>query len=242
MSGGALASIAALPRVAFITGTDTGVGKTVVTAALAAALSARGRSLAVYKPVQAGLEGGLGDVDRVRSLAGLDHVHEGTRLLHPMAPVAAAEREGATLPGTDTHLATIERLASAYDHTLVEGAGGVLVELDFAGGTVADIAVATATSFRPVGPVVSVAAIVVCRAALGTLNHTALTVEALARRGVPVAGLVIGSWPHEPDDVELSNRRHLSRQSLPLLGAIPAYAGQLPAAQFQAFAPGWFAF
>ena len=116
----------------------------------------------------------------------------------------------------------------------MEGAGGVLVQLDSAGRTLADIAAAAA------GAAGSAAVIVVCRAALGTLNHTELTIEALTRRGVPVAGLVVGAWPREPTEIDLSNHRYLSRHSVPLLGAVPEHAGRLAAAEFQAAAPGWF--
>lgn len=131
-----------LPRVLFVTGTDTGVGKTIVTAALAAALSATGRSVAVYKPTQAGLEAGLGDIDVVQRLSGVSSVHEGIRLHHPMAPVAAAALEGVELPPLAQHQAAIERLCDAHDVTLVEGAGGLLVELDGEGHTLADLALA----------------------------------------------------------------------------------------------------
>lgn len=237
MSSDGSATVASLPRIVFVTGTDTGVGKTVVTAALASLLSARGRNVAVYKPIQAGVEDGLGDADVVRALAGIDDVHEGIRLRHPMAPVAAAEREHISLPSASTHLTAIERLASDHDHTLVEGAGGVLVQLDAAGLTLADIAGATVEGDGSAG---SVGAVIVCRCALGTLNHTELTVEALTRRGVHVAGLVIGSWPHEPTEIELANYRYLSRHSVPLLGAVLERSGRLTGAEFQAAAAGWF--
>jgi dethiobiotin synthetase len=229
------ATVTSLPRTVFVTGTDTGVGKTVVTAALAATLAAAGRKVAVYKPVQAGLEHGGGDIDVVRRLAGVD-VYEGIRLPDPMAPVAAARLAGMTLPAAAAHVATIRALAASHDHTLVEGAGGVLVQLDENGQTLADIAPATAPADGGDAP----GAIVVCRAALGTLNHTELTVEALARRGVAIAGLVIGSWPREPTAVDLSNREYLSRHAVPLLGALPEQAGALRPGRFRAAARAWF--
>jgi dethiobiotin synthetase len=85
-----------------------------------------------------------------------------------------------------------------------------------------------------------VGAMVVCRSGLGTLNHTALTVEALHRRAVPITGLIIGSWPDQPDDVDISNREHLARHGVPLLGAVPEGAGRLPAARFRRDASRWF--
>jgi dethiobiotin synthetase len=223
----------AVPRIVFVTGTDTGVGKTIVAAALAAALISVGRSVVVYKPTQAGLEHGAGDIDVVRRLAGVE-VHEGIRLPDPMAPVAAARRAGMTLPTAAEHVATIRRLAADHDHTLVEGAGGILVQLSEDGHTLADLA-AAATRRRSH----TTGAMVACRATLGTLNHTELTVEALTRRGIAIAGLVIGSWPREPTPVDLSNREYLSRHTVPLLAAIPEQAGDLNPAQFRAAAETW---
>lgn len=207
-----------------VTGTDTGVGKTIVTAALAATLLARGDTVAVFKPTQAGTEDGLGDVDVVRTLTGIGTAVEGIRLPDPMAPVAAARRAGVTLPALAEHVAAVEDLDARHDHTLVEGAGGLLVELDGHGRTLADLATA-----------LSAPAVVVCRSGLGTLNHTALTVEALARRRIPVAGLVIGGWPHAPSEIELTNRADLE----PVLGAVPEGAGLLEPTRFRAEAPGW---
>ncbi|MGH3168437.1 MAG: dethiobiotin synthase [Trebonia sp.] len=228
-----------LPRVVFVTGTDTDVGKTIVTAALAAALISRGRTVAVYKPAQAGTYDGGGDIDVVRRLAGVIDVHEGIRLPDPMAPVAAAARAGVALPAAADHVATIQRLAETHDHTLVEGAGGVLVQLDDAGRTLADIAVATATAtaIATTGP--AAAAVVVCRSGLGTLNHTELTLEALARRAITITGTIIGSWPREPADIDISNRHYLSVHATPLIGAVPEHAATLAPADFRASAQRW---
>ncbi|HET9074894.1 MAG TPA: dethiobiotin synthase [Solirubrobacteraceae bacterium] len=216
----------------FITGTDTGVGKTIATAALVCGYTASGRSVAVYKPTQAGLEDGQGDSDTVARLAGLESVFEGIRLALPMAPVFAARREGVALPTAADHAARIAELCGAFDVVCVEGAGGLLVALDEAGATLVDIAAATAHPGR---------FIVVCRAALGSLNHTALTLEALARRGAPVAGLVIGAWPAAPDEIDTDNRAHFGALDVSLLGAIPAGAGALDPADFRAQAPTWLA-
>lgn len=220
------------PRVLFVTGTDTDVGKTITTAALAAALVARGRSVAVYKPTQAGTSDGEGDIDVVRRLTGIDDVHEGIRLPEPMAPVAAAARAGAALPSAQQHLATIRRLAADHDHTLVEGAGGLLVHLDGDGHTLADLAAAsTAPS----------AVVVVCRSGLGTLNHTDLTIEALRHRKITIAGLVIGSWSARPTDIDISNRLGLAERGSRLIGVVPEGVGGLRAGVFRRRALGWVA-
>ena len=220
-----------LPKVVFVTGTDTDIGKTVTTAALAATLAALGRTVAVYKPTQAGTCDGQGDVDAVRRLAGLDDVHEGIRLVHAMAPAAAAARAKVALPSAQDHVATIVRLTAAHDHTLVEGAGGLLVALDQEGRTLADIAVAIGSSC---------AAVVVCRSGLGTLNHTGLTLEALNRRGIAISGMVIGSWPRWPTEIDVSNRDYLREHVVPLIGIIPAGAATLAPATFKASAGEWF--
>lgn len=218
---------ACLPPLLFVTGTDTGVGKTVTTAALAAALSRPGvqpaRTVAVYKPTQTGVLGGEpGDVDEVRRLAGIPAVFEGIRLKAAMAPPPAAALEGAVLPTLAEHVARIRELSRAYDQVLVEGAGGLLVELDAAGHTLADLAAAFPGRSGTV---------VVCRSGLGTLNHTLLTLEALGRRGLEAAGLVIGSWPQQPDEVELSNLEYLQALAVPFLGVVPAGAAALAPGQ-----------
>lgn len=220
-----------LPALVVVTGTDTGVGKTVVTAALAAlfAGASPGASVAVYKPTQTGVGPTCcGDVQEAARLAGIHSATEGVRLRAAMAPVPAARLENRSLPALTDHVHRIRQLAAGHDWVVVEGAGGVLVRLDTAGNTIADIA-------RAVGASV----VVVCRSGLGTLNHTELTLEALAGRGNRVAGLVIGSWAAQPDEVALSNREHLALLDVPLLGAIAAGASQLAPDVFQAQARGW---
>ncbi|MDO5752881.1 dethiobiotin synthase [Arthrobacter sp.] len=221
-----------LPAVVLVTGTDTDVGKTVATAALAAALQAAGRSVAAYKPTQTGvLASDGGDMGEVRRLAGIAAAVEGVRLTLPMAPVAAAAREGGKLPTLANHVAAIRELAAGHDHVLVEGAGGVLVELDAESNTIADLA-----AHLP-----GAAVVVVCRSSLGTLNHTLLTLEALDRRNLAAAGLVVGSWPQEPMDVELDNRDFFAALPTTLLGCLPEGAALLTGEQFRAAAPGWLA-
>jgi dethiobiotin synthase len=230
-------TLAADAPILVVTGTDTGVGKTIASAALVCALAAVPRvglgslRVAVDKPTQTGVvPGEPGDIDEVARLSGVSSVTEGIRLQAPMAPVAAATRESATLPTLDAHMERIRRLARSHDRVVVEGAGGLLVKIDGLGHTLADLTAA----FAP-----GAAVIVVCRSGLGTLNHTELTLEALRTRGIPVAGLVIGSWPVDPSEVELDNRGYLSSLRVPLLGAIPQGASQLSPEAFREMAPGW---
>ncbi|WP_125613272.1 dethiobiotin synthase [Specibacter cremeus] len=222
--------VAALPAVTFITGTDTDVGKTVTTAALAAVLSAGGSRVAVYKPAQTGVgPADPGDMGEVRRLAGVTSVHEGVRLREPMAPAAAATAERAALPPLAWHVARIRALAAAHDTVLVEGAGGLLVALDGAGHTIADLA-----AHFP-----DAATVVVCRSALGTLNHTLLTLEALRTRGLRVGGVVVGAWPARPSAVERSNLAHFNSLDVPVLGRLPEHAARLPPGDFRHRSRSW---
>jgi len=221
-----------LPRILLVTGTDTEVGKTVVTAALAVCLARLG-SVAVYKPTQTGVKGSEpGDADEVARLSGLTSVHEGVRLEDPLAPTTAARRVGIRLPGIGDHAARVHELARTHDTVLVEGAGGLLVGLDTEGHGLAELA----------GRLdLDVAFVVVVRAGLGTLNHSRLTVEALASRGLPCLGLAVGAWPAEPGLAEQCNLADLPVvTSTPLVGQVPAGAAAMSPRAFTAAAPDWF--
>jgi dethiobiotin synthetase len=221
-----------------VTGTGTGVGKTVVTAAVAACARRGGASVAVVKPVQTGVTGDQpGDAAEVARLTGLPlgrAVHEHLRLPEPLAPQAAAARAGVRLPPIAEHADRIRELAGVHDLVVVEGAGGLLVRLDDGDGTLADLA----ASLRPVLRGV----LVVVHAGLGTLNHSELTVQALVARRLPVLGLVIGDWPDRAGPAEQDNLTALPRLCrVPLLGVVPWGAGALDAAGFAEQAPGWLA-
>lgn len=206
-----------------VSGTGTGVGKTVVTAAVAALAAARGATVAVVKPVQTGAgPDEPGDLDDVRRLAGVSDLHEYARYPDPLSPAAAARRAG--LPALDVHDAARRVRGLADDHSLVlvEGAGGLLVRYDEDGTTVADLA-----------RELDAAVLVVVEPALGTLNHTALTLEAMAHRGLSLSGIVLGWWPDQPDLACRSNIRDLEMLAArPLAGAMPASAGRLDPPEF----------
>lgn len=226
-----------LPSVVLVTGTGTGVGKTVVTAALATLVRGRGSTVAVVKPTQTGVvPGEAGDVDEVRRLVGDDlAAHELLRLRDPLSPEAAARREGVDLPPVARHVRRIGELATETDVTLVEGAGGLLVRLDARGGTLADIGVA----LRYKG--LSCGAVLVASAGLGVLSTAALTAQALAARSVPLLGVVVGSWPADPGLAETENLLDLPRVTgAPLWGRVPQGAAAMTRAEFAAAVPGWF--
>jgi dethiobiotin synthetase len=223
-------------RVVVVTGTDTGVGKTVATAALAA--TAPGQ-VVVVKPVQTGIGGDRpepGDAETVHRLTGRS-VQEYVALDDPLAPDTAARRQRVRIPPVAEHADRIRVLTGFHDTVLVEGAGGLLVRLDSDGGTILDVAAELAETL----PEVAVDVVVVCSAGLGTLNHTELTVGALRARGLEPAGLVIGSWPTDPGLAEECNHTDLPLVTgLPLLAVLPDGAGSLPREEFLAAAPGWF--
>jgi dethiobiotin synthase len=211
--------------ITLVTGTSTGVGKTVVTAALAA--TAEG-SVVVVKPVQTGAAGGDSDTREVTRLSGVE-AQEWTTLDEPLAPDTAARRQGVEIPPVASYAARIDALP--HDTVIVEGAGGLLVRLDSSGGTLLDLATL-------LDAVADVEVVVVVAAGLGTLNHTELTVDALHARGLVVRGLVVGSWPAEPGLAERCNLDDLQRVA-PLIGVVPEGAGSLGRDDFLGAAPGW---
>ncbi|WP_427128897.1 dethiobiotin synthase [Pseudarthrobacter sp. S9] len=219
-----------LPDIILVTGTDTGVGKTVTTAALAAVLRRRGRTVAVYKPCQSGNADGDSDIAEIVRLAGAMTAEAGVVLQQPLAPVAAAAVDGAELPPLAAHADRILELAQSHDHVLAEGAGGLLVHLDSDGGTLAGLGALLAPA---------AAFLLVTRPALGTLNHTTLTLEALEHRGLAVLGVVLGSWPASPGTAEHGNRQVLESLPVPLIGAVRASASELSPADFRDQAAAW---
>lgn len=206
-----------------VTGTGTGIGKTVVTAALAALALDRGASVAVVKPAQTGLQPHEpGDLDEVRRLSGATDTHEFIRYPDPLSPAAAARRSGLPTLELSDVARRVSELAETRRLVLVEGAGGLLVRFDEDGCTLADLAVALGAP-----------AVLVTSAGLGSLNTAALTLEAMAHRGVDLAGLVIGDWPADPDLASRCNVRDFEMLAArPLAGALPEGAGARPPQEF----------
>ncbi|MEV6595467.1 dethiobiotin synthase [Actinoplanes sp. NPDC051346] len=212
-----------------VTGTDTEVGKTIVTAAVAAAAQAAGLRVAVVKPGQTGtVLGGPTDIDTVTHLAAPHTCRTLASYPEPLAPLAAARIAGMAPLELYEVVDAIRAESAKHDLVLVEGAGGLLVPMGIRPSgdawTLADLATT-----------LGVQTIVVARAGLGTLNHTALTLEALDRRGVP-AKVVLGAWPAEPELVHWANLTELVPH---LVGALPDGAGQMEPGVFQRSAPGW---
>ena len=218
-----------LPPVLVVSGTGTEVGKTVVTAAVAALAAGRGERVAVVKPAQTGEPpGSAGDLEAVRRLSGSGAILtvELARFPDPLSPEAAARTAGQRPLDLAEAAVAIKQLAASADLVLVEGAGGLLVRYDPAGGTIADLA-----------GMLDAPVLVVTTAGLGTLTHTALTLEALSTRRLAAAGVVIGAWPAEPGLAERANLTDLAViAGQPLAGALAAGAARLSRADFLAAA------
>lgn len=214
-------------RFLVVSGTGTAVGKTVVTAALAAVAVAAGDRVAVLKPAQTGVTADEpGDVDDVARLVPGVTTRELARYPDPLAPATAARRSGMRPVTPQAAAVTARTLAQQHDLVLVEGAGGLLVRFDDDGGTVADLA-----------RLLDAPVVVVVAAGLGTLNHTALTVEALHARELRCAGLVVGAWPAEPDLAQRCNLDDLPAITrVPVRGLLPEQLGRVSPDRFAAVA------
>ena len=184
-----------------VTGTDTGVGKTVVAAALVRALRSAGVRAIGFKPVETGIEEGtVRDSDLLADASGCAEsaAEPLWRLAEPLAPAVAADRAGVTVE-PDEIMRRIDRLRRDGYTVVVEGAGGLLVPLawDY---TAVDLADAC-----------DLDAIVVARPGLGTLNHIAMTVMILRSRDIPIRGIVLNGRRPIPDLAEATNPAALGR-------------------------------
>ena len=195
----------------FITGTDTGVGKTVVTAALASLLTARGKHVCVYKPVQTGATHPE-DLETVKTLTGLSDLsmHCSYCFEIPAEPLVADTRGEIQIAQLKNDF---DRLRQTHECVLVEGAGGVHVPIT-KDASMIDL-------MKDFGLPV----IVVARPNLGTINHTLLTVEALLARKIPVHGVVVSGYPVDSDDPAVATLPEIFRLRLPvpLLAWVPVY-------------------
>ena len=211
----------------FVTGTDTGVGKTVITAAVAAALRAGGVDAGICKPVQSGhrADDPDGDTSRLLAWSGVGDRPEQVNLYAleaPLAPLVAARGEGIVVE-PDAVLRHVRAAGRLHEVLLVEGAGGFLVPLAER-WTVADLAGALG---MPV--------LIVARPGLGTVNHTLLTAMAVRQAGLEVAGVVLNA-----EDAGTGASRHTNRSLIEefgggrVLGVTPRLTGPLTGRRLRA--------
>lgn len=208
-------------RGCFITGTDTGVGKTAVTAALARCLRARRLSVGVMKPVETGIGADVrseSDAERLLAAAGASiplSTAAPYRFADPLAPLAAARRAGRTIEMAPI-VAAFTQLAARYPLILVEGAGGLLAPLS------------ERFDMGDLMAALGLPAVIVGRTALGGVNHVLLTIEALARRKVPILAVILNRPTSEatsamnPSPLQEQSTVELVRElaGLPVLGPL----------------------
>lgn len=204
-----------MSRGIFITGTDTGVGKTIVTAGLALLLKAQGVNVGIVKPVQSGhyTDDPEGDAAILKRLAGLDTPLEEITpysFKTPVTPGLAAELEGRTI-NRDHLLAHIKKIEQKYDFLLIEGAGGLMVPMG-ADWMVSDLAQA-----------IGYPLLIVARPSLGTINHSVLTTTVIRQMGMRVLGIICNGYREDCDDPSIEQNPHLIEKfaQTPVLGTIP---------------------
>ena len=202
-------------RGVFVTATDTGVGKSVLAAAICAALVDRGECVAAFKPAVTGLDEEPGewghDHELLASVANAGQSPEEVapyRYGAPVSPHLAAELAGDRIDPARLVVAARDSAASA-DALVVEGVGGLLVPLT-PGYLVRDLAID-----------LQLPLVIAARPGLGTINHTLLAVEAARSAGLEVRGIVLTPWPDEPEPLELSNCSTVERLAAVATHAFP---------------------
>lgn len=205
-------------RGVFVTGTDTGVGKTVFSAGLAWALKRRNIDVGVMKPFATAskvFSKSYRSAD-VALLAKASGVKGSDMDLNPSfyriagSPMIASSLTGNPPPAIQEVLESLRRLAFKHEFLIVEGIGGIMVPLTMS-NSLADFVKAA-----------DLPVIIIARPGLGTLNHTVLTVNACKNYGLRIAGIVVNSMPKKPTLIEKNNPDALSKlTNIPVLGVIP---------------------
>lgn len=197
----------------FITGTDTGVGKTVVAAAIAGALRLNGVDVGVMKPVQSGNDDDAAFLTKSAGVSDDPSLIVPYSFREPIAPSLAAKLEGVSVD-IDAIKGAYSALADRHEFVVVEGAGGIMVPLVEKGPEsylVSDL-------IRDLG----LPTLIVARAGLGTINHTLLTIDHARSKGINVAGVVVNGYPETPNLSEKNNPQMIEKLSgIPVVSIIP---------------------
>jgi dethiobiotin synthetase len=211
-------SLSAELRGCFVTGTDTGVGKTVVAATLVARLRALGASVRAIKPLITGLDDAADpdwppDHELLARVAGCDPAEVVLAGFGPpVSPHLAIELAGTTPPTLDWLADGVRAAVEPRAIAVVEGVGGLLVPL----GPGADV--------RDLAAVLGLPLVIAARPGLGTINHTLLTLEAARSAGLIVAGVVLTPWPRRPSVMERSNQETIARRGEVEVATLPPVA------------------
>jgi dethiobiotin synthetase len=184
----------------FVTGTDTGVGKTVLTAAIVSALHQAGVGVSALKPVITGLDDpGPADLEVLSRASGCSPGEVAVLSYDPpMSPHLAAALAGRPIRPEALEAEIAER-ATGAEAVIVEGVGGLMVPLS------------DSYDVRALVDALRLPLLIAARPGLGTINHTLLTLEAARAGGLDIAAVVLTPWPEEPDTIERSNRDTIAR-------------------------------
>ncbi len=184
-----------MSKAIFVTATDTGIGKTTVSSAIASLLKKQNKKVAYFKPVETGCNPKPQDAKMLSSITGqsIEEVVLYT-FRHPVAPYVAEQLEGKKI-----HIKKIlehfHKLKQKYQYIIVEGAGGVCVPITRVGGNF--------YTYLNLIKDLNIPALVVSRAALGTINHTCMTVELLKQHNIEIKGIILNLF-EKSDDVSQS--------------------------------------
>ncbi|MCG8403087.1 MAG: dethiobiotin synthase [Firmicutes bacterium] len=199
----------------FITGTDTDIGKTIITAGIACILKQQGYKTAVYKPVQSGAQktkDGLisPDLEFVKKISTNITLKSTYNLEAPIAPSVAAEIEKVEiLP--EKILKDFKSLKRDHNFVIVEGAGGILVPI-YKNFLIRDLI-----------KLLDLPLIIVSRPSLGTINHTLLTIEAAKAKNIEILGIIISNYPEHTKDIAIKTAPKVITEigGVEILGIIP---------------------
>jgi dethiobiotin synthetase len=218
-------SVSAELRGCFVTGTDTGVGKTVLSAAIVARLRALGASVRAIKPLITGLDDPPDpdwppDHELLARVAGCEPAEVVLAGFGPaVSPHLAIELAGATPPTLEwlaDGVRDLSRAGGVGSVTVVEGVGGLLVPLG------------PDTDVRDLAGALGLPVVIAARPGLGTISHTLLTLEAARSAGLTVAAVVLTPWPHQPSVMERSNRETIARRGDVEVATLPPVARAEP--------------
>ena len=200
----------------FVTGTDTGVGKTFITAGIAAELASEGAKVGVYKPVETGAPKNAdkkffsNDLEFIKKIAPQVQTKSSYLLEIPAAPMVSADVEDVVIE-KNIIKKDYEELSKTCDIVIVEGAGGLMVPFakDF---LAADIA-----------KMFNMPVLIVAKPDLGTINHTLLTIEFAKKKGLKIAGVVINNYPENTTDVAIKTAPMIIQKfsDIPYLATVP---------------------
>jgi len=201
----------------FITGTDTNIGKTVVTAGLAGVMQSVGYSMGVYKPVQSGAENKNGfllspDLKFVMSVDPNIKTSCSYCFEEPVAPSLAAFLSGVRVK-KENFINDFQKLRMKSDIVIVEGAGGILAPL-YEKFLIADLI-----------KLLNLPVVIVSRPDLGTINHTLLTIRTAKACGLKVMGIIINKYPYKTSDIGIKSAPKIIQElsDVDILGVLPEF-------------------